>query len=274
MMPAQSIQRFLLCAALLAAATLSHAEKADRNKPVNLEADRVTVDDVNKVHLFDGNVTLSQGTLSIRGDKLVVKQDAEGFQNGIATANPGNLAHFRVKREGKEEFIDGEAERIEHDARTEVTRLFNRAYVKSGQEYKDFTAETDIADAEIRFIRLKTKLPLKSLEALFEEKAGEMVEWLWAELREALPRENRDRKEKHEVASDHHGQNDKLQPVDRVVELVLDDVVGRGGIGIAELHPLLDLDRRLLECLPCRIVDLLDGAGNARPAGLQRQPQG
>ena len=104
MMPAQSIPRLLFCAALLAAATLSHAEKADRSKPVNLEADRVTVDDVNKVHLFDGNVTLSQGTLSIRGDKLVVKQDAEGFQNGIATANP------------------------------EVTKLFNRAYVKSGQD--------------------------------------------------------------------------------------------------------------------------------------------
>ena len=134
MMPAQSIQRLLFCAALLAAATLSHAEKADRSKPVNLEAHRVTVDDLNKVHLFDGNVTLSQGTLSIRGDKLVVKQDAEGFQNGIATANPGNLAHFRVKREGKEEFIDGEAERIEHDAKTEVTKLFNRAYVKSGQD--------------------------------------------------------------------------------------------------------------------------------------------
>jgi lipopolysaccharide export system protein LptA len=134
MMPAQSIPRFLLCATLLAAATLSHAEKADRNKPVNLEADRVTVDDVNKVHNFDGNVTLSQGTLSIRGDKLVVKQDAEGFQNGIATANPGNLARFRVKREGREEFIDGEAERIEHDAKTEVTKLFNRAYVKSGQD--------------------------------------------------------------------------------------------------------------------------------------------
>ena len=74
MMPAQSIPRLLFCAALLAAATLSHAEKADRSKPVNLEADRVTVDDVNKVHLFDGNVTLSQGTLSIRGDKLVVTQ--------------------------------------------------------------------------------------------------------------------------------------------------------------------------------------------------------
>ncbi len=132
MMPTHFARLSLLCAALLAFALPAHAEKADRDKPVNLEADRVKVDDINKVHVFDGNVTLSQGTLVIRSDRLVVKQDAEGFKNGTATANAGNLAHFRVKRDGKDEFIDGEAERIEYDARTEITRFFNRAYVKSG----------------------------------------------------------------------------------------------------------------------------------------------
>ena len=133
-MPLQSIRRPLLCAVLIAAAPLCHAEKADRDKPVNLEADRITVDDINKVHIFDGNVTLTQGTLVIRSDKLVVKQDSEGFQSGIATTNPGNLARFRVKREGKDEYIEGEAERIEHDAKTETTKFFNRAYVKSGED--------------------------------------------------------------------------------------------------------------------------------------------
>ncbi|MBS3916395.1 MAG: lipopolysaccharide transport periplasmic protein LptA [Sulfuritalea sp.] len=131
-MPAQLILRSVLCAAALAATPYSHAEKADRNKPVNLEADRVTVDEINKMHIFDGNVTLTQGTLVIRSDKLVVRQDAEGFKSGIATANPGNLARFRIKREGKDEYVEGEGERIEHDARNEVTKFFNRAYVKSG----------------------------------------------------------------------------------------------------------------------------------------------
>lgn len=131
MKPAMPIRRFLFCAALLAA-PLCHAEKADRNKPVNLEADRVTVDEINKVHIFEGHVTLTQGTLAIRSDKLVVRQDAEGFQSGIATANPGNLARFRIKREGKDEYVEGEGERIEHDAKTETTKFFNRAWVKSG----------------------------------------------------------------------------------------------------------------------------------------------
>lgn len=134
MMPAEFAHRSLLCAALLFAVPLCHAEKADREKPVNLEADRATVDEINKVHVFDGNVTLTQGTLVIRSDKLVVKQDAEGFKTGVATADPGKLARFRIKRDGKDEYVDGEAERIEHDARTETTRFYNRAWVRSGQD--------------------------------------------------------------------------------------------------------------------------------------------
>jgi lipopolysaccharide export system protein LptA len=118
----------------LAAAMPANAERADRDKPVNLEADRVTVDDANKVHIYEGNVQLVQGTLVIRTDKLVVNQDEEGFQKGTAYGGAGGLARFRQKREGLDEYVEGEAERIEHDDKTDKTQLFNRAYVKSGQD--------------------------------------------------------------------------------------------------------------------------------------------
>jgi len=111
-----------------------NAERADRDKPVHLEAARVTVDDVKRVHIFEGNVVLSQGTLVIRTAKLVVTQDAEGFQKGVATGGEGGLARFRQKREGKDEYIDGEAERIEYDSRGEKAEFFNRAFVKSGAD--------------------------------------------------------------------------------------------------------------------------------------------
>src|SRR5689334_570309 len=80
----------------------AQAERADRTKPVNLEADRVTVDDAKQIATFDGNVILTQGTLVIRGDKMIVQQDADGFQRGTAF---GNLASFRQKREGYDEYI-------------------------------------------------------------------------------------------------------------------------------------------------------------------------
>ncbi len=110
------------------------AERADRQKPINLEADKITVDDRNKVHVLEGRVTLTQGTLVLNADKLVVTQDAEGFQKGVAYSGPGGLARFREKREGKDEYLEGEAERIEHDNRTERTEFFVRAFVKSGQD--------------------------------------------------------------------------------------------------------------------------------------------
>ena len=123
----------LFIAALLASLSLpTLAEKADREKPITLEANRINVDDVKKVQVYEGNVVLTQGTLSIRTDRLVVTQDADGFQKGVAHGGPGGVARFRQKREGKDEYIEGEGERIEHDARTETTEFFIRAWVRSG----------------------------------------------------------------------------------------------------------------------------------------------
>lgn len=126
--------RQLVLLTLILSAPLAIAEKADRSKPVNIEADRVTVDDKNKIHIFEGHVVLTQGTLTIRSDKLVVSQDMEGYQRGIATGGDGGLARFRQKREGKNEWVEGEGERIEHDARSELSQFFQRAHVKNGDD--------------------------------------------------------------------------------------------------------------------------------------------
>ena len=99
------------------------AEKGDREKPINLEADRVSMDDINKVQIFEGNVVMTQGTIVLRTSKLVVTQDADGFQKGVATGGQNGLAYFRQKRDGKDEYIEGEAERIVHDARSEKNRV-------------------------------------------------------------------------------------------------------------------------------------------------------
>lgn len=125
---------FLLALAGIIVSGPVRAERADREKPVNLEADRVTVDDIKRVHVFEGNVILKQGTLVIRTARMVVTQDAEGFQKGVATGGADGLARFRQKREGTEEYVDGEGERIEYDARTEKAEFFVRAYVKSGMD--------------------------------------------------------------------------------------------------------------------------------------------
>jgi len=124
----------LLAVALTAAlpCRMACAERADRDKPVNLEADRITVDDAKKTQVFDGNVQMIKGTIIIRTARLVVTQDADGFQKAIAYGGAGGLAHFRQKREGKDEYVDGEAERIEYDGRSDKAEMFVRAHVTSG----------------------------------------------------------------------------------------------------------------------------------------------
>lgn len=121
-------------AGLMLAAGAARAEKADQDKPVNIEADRVSVDDAKRIQTFEGNVQLKKGTLVIRAARIVVTQDDNGYQRGVATGGANGLASFRQKREGLDEYIDGEAERIEHDAKTEKTDLHVRAYVKSGAD--------------------------------------------------------------------------------------------------------------------------------------------
>lgn len=110
------------------------AERADRDKPLQLEAARVSIDDAKKIQILEGDVVLTKGTLVLKAQRIVVTEDRYGFQKGTAFGGPGGLAHFRQKREGKEEYIDGEAERIEYNTNSEVAELFHRAWVKSGED--------------------------------------------------------------------------------------------------------------------------------------------
>ena len=124
-----STQRYGLMAllTLLACSMPAWAEKADRDKPVNIESDRMTADDGKKLSIFEGRAVLTQGTLIIRADRITVQQDNEGFQYGVAT---GNLATFRQKREGFDEYVDGEAERIEYDGKADKVQFFTRARLR------------------------------------------------------------------------------------------------------------------------------------------------
>lgn len=108
-----------------------HAEKADRDQPIDLEADSVTVNDAKKTSTYTGNVILTQGTLVIHADKLVVREDKEGFQHSTSTGNPTT---FKQKMEGKPEYIEGSAQRIEYDGRMDKVQLYTRAWVKRGMD--------------------------------------------------------------------------------------------------------------------------------------------
>jgi lipopolysaccharide export system protein LptA len=106
---------------------IASAEKADREKPINLEADKVSLDDNQKVSVFEGNVILTQGTTKITAAKITVRQEKDGSQKATSIGKP---ATFRSKRDGVEEYVDGSAERIEYDSKTDKVELFTNAWLR------------------------------------------------------------------------------------------------------------------------------------------------
>lgn len=92
------------------------AQKADRNQPTNVEADRLEYDDARQRTVFIGRVVLTRGSLVIRGDRLVLDQSGDDRQNAVATGKP---AKFRQKRDGSDQFLEGTAAKIEYDSTTE-----------------------------------------------------------------------------------------------------------------------------------------------------------
>lgn len=138
----------LLIAALCGVAGLAHAEKADRNKPMNIEADALRHEDQKQTSVFTGRVVVTKGSIVIRGARVEVRQDAEGNQYGLVTAEPGKLAFYRQKRDGVDEFIEGESETIEYDGRADTVKFLRRAQLR---RYRGATLNDEITGSTILF---------------------------------------------------------------------------------------------------------------------------
>lgn len=122
----------LILAALLgAAAAAVRAEKADRSKPMTLESDQpCTVNLQKQTSVCSGNVVISQGTLQLRADRLELRETPEGYQLAQATGTPAKPASYRQKRDGVDEFVEGQAQRIDYDSKAGVLRFEGQAVVR------------------------------------------------------------------------------------------------------------------------------------------------
>jgi lipopolysaccharide export system protein LptA len=115
---------------------LAPAEKADKDKPTQIEANRMQSDETRRMNIFEGNVVVTKGTLTVRAERLVVRQDAEGYQMTTATGAPVRFRQRQDPKDGKEgAWMDGEALRMEIDDRKSTIELFDNARVnRDGDE--------------------------------------------------------------------------------------------------------------------------------------------
>ena len=120
----------VLMVCLVLGAGQAWAEKADRDKPMNIEADALRYDDQQQTSVFTGRVVLTKGTILIRGGKLDVRQDSDGCQFGVVLSEPNKQAFFRQKREGLDETIEGEGDTIVYDGRADTVKFMANAKLR------------------------------------------------------------------------------------------------------------------------------------------------
>ena len=169
------MKRLLACL-LLGAAGAACGETADRDKPIQVEAQKGSYNDLKQAGVFSGNVIVTKGTIRVTGERVELRKDPEGYEQAVVTAAPGQLARFRQRRDssrpGAEEYIEGLAERIEYDGRAETIKLVTRAqlirlendqqrdelrgnlitYDSRSTEYNVDSATTPGADGRVRAI--------------------------------------------------------------------------------------------------------------------------
>jgi lipopolysaccharide export system protein LptA len=92
-------------------------------------SDTLLYDDAKRESTFTGNVIVTRGAMTIRSDKLVTREDADGYQFGTATANKGKLVHIRQENPEKFEVLLASGLRAEYDGRTGDVEVIGQAVV-------------------------------------------------------------------------------------------------------------------------------------------------
>ena len=145
--PTDMRPRALVAIALLAALPAGlAADVGDREKPIHYSADRGDLNYETKLGKLDGNVVLTQGTITVRADRLTFKQNADNSMQVSATGNP---VSFRQRRDGSDEYYEGYAQRVEYDGAKDLLELFDRALLKRGPDeirsnYISYNAKTEL----------------------------------------------------------------------------------------------------------------------------------
>ena len=125
------MKKRLLFVALSLAVMTASAERADSAQKTKVEYETLDVDDVTQTSILTGSVVFTRGTLLMKADKATVKEDAQGYQIVTLIAAPGQLVTFRQKLDGGPDvWVDGQADRIEYDDKTDVVKLFAKAKIK------------------------------------------------------------------------------------------------------------------------------------------------
>lgn len=131
--PFKKLRVWLMLLAFSLPVSLSHAQSAalnDRSQPINIEADAVTYSDVTQTSTFTGHVILTQGAMQIQSNSVEVIITPEGYHYATAKGGANGLVHFRQKRDGANDWMEGQGEQLLYDSKNNLITLAKRAQVR------------------------------------------------------------------------------------------------------------------------------------------------
>ncbi|MGW8227944.1 MAG: lipopolysaccharide transport periplasmic protein LptA [Gammaproteobacteria bacterium] len=118
-----------LCLGLLLISPVSWSLESDRQQPIHIQADRITVDEKQGVSYYEGNVQFTQGSLQVNGDEITVYLQGDVLHKIIVTGSPATL---QQQPEPDQELVHSKAARMEYDAQQQIVTLIDNAQVEQG----------------------------------------------------------------------------------------------------------------------------------------------
>ena len=104
----------------------------DRNQPLQIEADKASLDEDTGIAVYTGNVLLQQGTMRFKGNRMTVYIKDDGVERVVLEGRPASYVQ-RMEDDQREQ--QAEAGRIEYQADTQRMILEQDARVwREGSE--------------------------------------------------------------------------------------------------------------------------------------------
>lgn len=132
----QNPERMLASLLLLLASLNSHALPADWQQEMVIQSDRAELDRKTGMVIYDGKVILTQGTLKIESDRLVLMFNGKHLQQAIADGNP---AYYEQKVSNDKPVTRASATRIDYYAASREIAFSGNAELR--QDANRFSGE-------------------------------------------------------------------------------------------------------------------------------------
>ncbi len=138
---------FLLLLSMLPG--IAAALTADREKPIQIEADSLTIDEGKGVSIYQGHVSYVQGSVKMTADKVTIYSVAGEFQRFEAEGN--RVSYRQLLDDGKGE-LKAKARMVDYHAQQGHIVLKGSAHVMRGEDefsgsHIEYDANADIVNA-------------------------------------------------------------------------------------------------------------------------------